>query len=422
MPKLVSRTEGRVTVVTSPGGIEGWLIPMPQGEVVALDFAFERGSSSDPDGKAGLAHLVSGLLDEGAGEMDAEAFQTALEDRAISLSFSVSHDHLTGGLLCLSRHLERAVELAALALNHPRFDTDAVARVKDQVVAGLRREAQSPAARARDAFFATAFAGHSYAQPTRGTEASLAAITRDDIAAHAARLMTRSGLKLVCAGPVTAEAFAGLMDRLFGALPAASTLPPVPQATFQGLGQSVVVGIDVPQTALRYGAPGLAVEDPDFISATVVNHILGGSAFTSRYFNEVREKRGLAYSVGSYQQPLKHGPHHGGSTATKNERAAESLAVMKAEMASLAGNGPTQDELDAARRYLTGSYPLRFDTTQKIAGEYLNVALMGFDPGYVERRNDLFNAVTAEDAVRAARRLYGEGKLLVAAAGRPEGL
>jgi zinc protease len=416
------RSAGRVTLVTTSSGLEGWLIPMPEGEVIALDFAFDRGASSDPDGQPGLAHLVSGLMDEGAGDLDAEAFQTALEDRAISLSFSAAQDNLTGGLLCLKRHLDKAVELAALALNAPRFDADAVARVKDQVLAGLRRESQQPAAKARDAFFAAAFAGHPYARPVKGTEAALKSVTRDDIAAHASALLTRENLKIVCAGPVTPEIFADLIERLFAGLPATTPLAPVPQATFQGQGQSVIVDVEVPQTSLRYGAPGLVVSDPDFIPATVVNHILGGSAFTSRYFNEVREKRGLAYSVGSYQQPLKHGPFHGGATATKNDRAAESLEVMKAEMASLAGNGPSDEELDAAKRYLTGSYALRFDTTQKIAGEYLNVALMGFAPDYVERRNGLFEAVGAGDAVRAAQRLYGDGRVLVAAAGKPVGL
>jgi zinc protease len=416
------RPAGRVSVVTTSSGLEGWLIPMPEGEVVALDFAFERGASSDPDGRPGLAHLISGLMDEGGGDLDSEAFQTALEDRAISLSFSASHDHLTGAMLCLKRHLDKAVELAALALNAPRFDADAVARVKDQVLAGLRRESQQPSAKARDAFFAAAFAGHPYARPVKGTEAALKAVTRDEIAAHARSLLTRAELRIVCAGPLTPELFADLIERLFAALPAATPLPPIPQAAFQGQGQTAIVDVDVPQTSLRYGAPGLAVTDPDFIAATVVNHILGGSAFTSRYFNEVREKRGLAYSVGSYQQPLKHGPFHGGATATKNDRALESLEVMKAEMASLAGNGPSDEELDAAKRYLTGSYALRFDTTQKIAGEYLNVALMGFEPEYVERRNALFEAVAAEDAVRAAQRLYGDGRVLVAAAGRPVGL
>jgi zinc protease len=411
-----------IETVTADCGVTAWLVEDHRLPVIAFDFAFRHGASHDPLGRAGSLNLVSGLLDEGAGDMDAEAFQNALADHAIELSFSADRDEFRGALKTLASHKAEAFRLLALALQKPRFDDDAVQRVKAQVSAGLRREAQDPDSIARRAFSAKAFPNHPYGLQVRGSLDSVAAASAGDFRALAQGVFNRAAAKVVVVGALSAAELKAALDQIFGPLPAGADFGPTPEIALHGLGAVEIVTMDVPQTALRYGAPGLKRTDPDFIAAEIVNHILGGSAFTSRLFMEVREKRGLAYGVSSALAPMRHAAIHIGVTATKNDRVAESLAVMRAEMAGLAKDGPTDDELAEAKDYLIGSFPLRFDTSAKIASQLLSFAVHDLGIDYPMRRNDLFRAVTMADARRAAERLYGEGRQLVVAVGQPVGL
>jgi zinc protease len=411
-----------IQIVRADCGVEAWLVEDHNLPLLAVDFGFMAGSSHDPEGLAGAANLISGLMDEGAGDMDAEAFQNALADHAIELSFSADRDDLRGSLRTLSKHKAEAFRLLGLALMKPRFDDDAVARVKAQVSASLRREQQDPDAVCRLAFGREAFGAHPYALPPRGTLESVAAVTPAALKRFAAGLFVRDAVRIVAVGDITPGELAAMIDAVFGPLPASSGFAALPKTALHNLGKVHVVPMDVPQTALRYGAPALYRDDPDYIAAEVVNHVLGGSAFTSRLFMEVREKRGLAYGVSSGLVAMRKAAWHVGVTATKNDRVAESLEVMRGEMRALAKDGPTEEELAEALDYLVGSFPLRFDASAKIASQLLSFSLNGLGPDYVARRNGLFRAVTMADARRAAERLYGPGELLVVAVGQPVGL
>jgi zinc protease len=412
-----------VQKVRSISGIEAWLVEEHSLPLIAIDFAFDGGATRDPENAAGSAYLVSGLLDEGAGELDAEAFHGRLADHAINLSFDARRDDFHGQLQTLSSHRDEAFALLALALNAPRFDADAVARVKAQVIAGLQRQAQNPEVLCRNALYAAAYPGHPYGRPEKGDIDSVSRMDAAGLKALSRDLLARAGLKIVVVGDIAADELAQRLDQVFGALPAGAprALPaePVP---LQGLGETHVVDLDVPQTVLRFVGPGLMRRDPDFITASVLNHILGGSAFTSRLFLEVREKRGLAYGVSSSLLPLRQSAMLVGGTATRNDRAAESLAVIREEMAKLANEGPSEHEVEEAKRYIIGSYPLRFDTSPKIAAELLGLAVNGFEPDFLAERNRLFAAVTLADVKRVAKRLFGDPRLLVQAVGRPVGL
>lgn len=409
--------------VTASCGVEAWLVEEHSLPLLALEFAFDGGANRDPAEAAGSAYLVSGLLDEGAGDLDAEAFQGRMADHAISLSFDARRDDFHGQIQTLSRHRDVAFELLGLALNKPRFDGDAVSRVKAQVIAGLQRQAQNPDTLCRNALFAAAFPGHAYGRPERGEIASVEAARPETLQALSRDLLTRGGLKIVVVGDIAANELAARLDALFAALPA-GTPRELPQAALPlaGLGETRILDLDVPQTVLRFLGPGLMRHDPDFFAGTVLNHILGGSAFTSRLFMEVREKRGLAYGVSSSLVPLRRTGFLVGGTSTRNDRVAESMAVIREEIAKLVNEGPSEHEVEEAKRYLIGSYPLRFDTSPKIAAELLGLAVNGFEPEFLGERNRLFAEVTLADIRRVAARLFGEGKLLVQAVGRPVGL
>jgi zinc protease len=416
-----AETATRIERVVSPGGIEAWLVREPAVPLIALEFAVTGGSTQDAPGKAGTANLVSGLLDEGAGDLDSAAFQDRLEAKAIELRFSAGRDHLSGSLKTLAENRDEAFGLLALALNKPRFDAEPVERVRQQVLAGIRRKSTNPNSLASEAWWAAAFPGHVYGRPVEGTAETVAAIGPDDLRAFVGRVLTRDTLKIAVVGDIDAATLAPLLDKVFGPLPAKGQRLAVAEAAPQGLGQRLVIDVDVPQTVLTFGWPGLKRSDPDFVPAYVLNHILGGGTFSSRFYREVREKRGLAYSVYSYLMPLDHAGLMIGGVSTRNDRAAESLSVIEAEIARLAKEGPSADELDKAKKYLIGAYALRFDTSGKIAGQLLQIQLDDLGIDYIHRRNGLVAAVTIEDVRRVAARLLND-KLLVTAAGRPVGI
>jgi len=408
-----------VQCVTADCGAQAWLVEDYAVPIVALDVALTGGSSQDAADKTGTAVLLAGLLDEGAGDLDAEAFQQALDDKAIELSFSAQHDYIDGRLRTLSKNVGAAFDLLRLAVNTPRLDPAAVERVRGQIQATIRREANDPNSVAAKAWNAVAFPNHPYGRPH--TLETVAAITRADLVQSHRRLFNRKALKIAVVGAISADRLRPLLDAVFGGLPGDGDLSPIPYSTVHGLGERKVLDLDIPQATIRFGLTGIARRDPDFVPAYVVNHILGGGVFSARLFKEVREKRGLAYSVHSGLASGDHAAIFTGSTSTKNERALESLQVIEAEIAKLAAEGPTEDELEKAKKYLMGSYALQFDSSSKIASQLIVIQRDGYDPSFLDERNRRIAAVSVDEAKRVAKRLFADQKLLVTIAGRPVG-
>ena len=407
--------------VVSPGGIEAWLVRDPTVPLVAMSFAFTGGANQDPEVKPGVSYLVAALLDDGAGELDAKAFQQRVEENAVQLRFSSGRDNFQGSLRVLRDKLNDGLDLTRLALTQPRFDSDALERVRAQAVSSLRRETTNPNSISNRVWWKTAFPHHPYGRPTNGTLESVPTITRDDLRDYQTRVLTRDTLKVAVVGDIDAATLGPALDQVFGALPAKGQLNPLPPARIQDVGRRIVVDLDVPQAVLLFGGEGLARKDPDFIPAFVVNHILGGGSFFSRLYTEVREKRGLAYGVYSYLMPLDRAAPFMGNTQTSNDSAGEALKIIEAEIRRMASEGPTEDELAKAKDYLKGSFPLRFDTSSKIAGQLLQIQIEDLGIDYINKRNSLIDAVTIEDARRVAKRL-ADGGMLVTVVGRPRDL
>lgn len=411
----------RVVPVVSPRGIAAWSVRSDIAPLIALSFTLEGGSSQDPAGKEGLMQLMSRLLDEGAGSYDSDAFQEEMAARAIELSFNVSPDGLSGSLKTLLTHADKAFELLRLALLEPQFDETAIERVRAQTLAGLRYQQNDPGVMASKAFFEAGFPGHPYGSTGSGTMESVAALTRQDIVDIHARVVSRAQLKIAVVGAFDDAEIGKLLDRAFADLPAANKLNPIPKVVLASRGKRILQDLDVPQSVIRFGCNGLSWSDPDFTAAYVLNHIFGGGAFTSRLFQEVREKRGLAYSVGTSLVSYRQTAMTMGYTATKNERVAECLEVISSEMMRLKTEGPSAEELQKAKDYLIGSYALGFDTSTKISHQLVQIAFEGLDVDYLSRRNVLVAAVTLDDIRRVAERVFADGSLLVVVAGRPEG-
>jgi zinc protease len=407
--------------VVSPGGIEAWLVHEPAVPMIAIDFAFVGGAAQDAPGKGGTASLVASLLDEGAGDLDAKTFHARLERKAIELGFQAERDTLRGTLRTLTENKDEAFEYLRLAVTQPRFDQSDVEVIRAQILSMLRRATTSPTDIANLRWWQVAFADHPYGRPVNGTLESVPTVTIADLKDYTHRVLARGNLKVAVVGDIDAETVKVMLDRVFGGLPAQPELKPVPNVSPQGLGRRIVVKVDVPQAVLAFGGPGIARKDPDFMAAYIVNHILGGGAFSSRLYQEVREKRGLAYSVYDSLVWLNHSALFLGGTATRADRAGETLDVIDKEIRRLADDGPTADELAKAKAYLKGSFVLNLDTSSKIAALLVQLQLDGLGIDYFTRRPEMINGVTLEDARRVAKRMLDTG-MLVTVAGRPEGI
>jgi len=407
--------------IVSPSGIEAWLVREPSIPLVSLSFSFHGGSAQDEPDKTGTASLAAGLLDEGAGDIDGKTFHERLENHAIELAFHVARDDMRGSLRTLNEHRDEAFDLLRLALSAPRFEADAVERVRRQMLSSLQRDSTNPNALASRRWWETAFPDHPYGRDSRGSLETVPRITADDMRDYVRRAFARNELTISIVGDVDAKAAGALIDRAFAGLPAKNDLKPVADASVRGVGRRIVINLDVPQAVVTFGGPGLARNDPDFMAGYIVNHILGGGTFSSRLYREVREKRGLAYGVSDNLVWFRRAAVVLGGTATRADRTADALAIVEAETKRMAENGPTADELAAAKSYLKGAYALSLDTSPKIAAQLTQIQLDNLGIDYIQRRGALIDAVTIEDAKRVANRLYSGG-MLVTVAGRPKGM
>jgi len=412
----------KIQEITSPGGIKAWLVEEHSVPLMALRYAFRGGSSQDPEGKPGVANFLTSMLDEGAGEMRAAEFQSKLDELAIRMQSSASRDAFSGSFQTLTVNREEAVKLLRMALNEPRFDKDAVERMRTSISTGIVFDSKDPDKIASREWFRIAFEGHPYARSVKGSQESVAAISGEDLSAFHKRNFAKDNLKISVVGDINAKELGVLLDKVFGALPEKADIKEVAQVVPKNGPIRKVIKMDVPQSVAQFGHGGINRKDKDFIPAYVLNYILGGGGFSSRLTEEVREKRGLAYSVYSYVYPYVHASIYFGGVATKNEGIAESLEVIRDELRRMAEHGPTPEELADAQQYLTGSYALRFDTSTKIASQLLWIQVEELGIDYVDKRNGLIDAITIDDIKRVAKKLLKPDSLIVTIVGRPSNI
>jgi zinc protease len=386
--------------------------------IVALVAAMPAGSADDPAGKAGLAAFAASLIDEGAGGLDSKAFHEALANRAIQFRAGVERDYMTISVVTLTENLPEAMHLLQLALTRPRFDADAVSRVRTQTIQGLQQAQSQPPSVARRNFATLFFNGHPYGHASDGDAASVNSITVDDLRGFARSHWVRGGLKISITGDITAPAAIKLIADTFKPVPT-STPPQPPPIGKLGQPGIHVTQMPVPQPTVMFGLPGIMRHDPDFIPGYVANYILGGGGFSSRLMTEVRVKRGLTYGIETQLSSYNRASIMVGSVATRADAVNQTISVVKQTLSQFAANGATQTELDDAKTYLTGSFPIAFASNAGTAAQLSAFQRQGLDIGYVARRNSLIQAVTLDDVKRVAKRLYNPAGLTVVVAGTP---
>lgn len=408
--------------ITSPGGIKAWLIEDHSIPFTALSLMFRGGASLDAPGKRGQMSLMTALLEEGAGEMDSVQYAEAVEGLGAQNRFDVGDDALTVNARMLTENRDQAAELLRQALAEPRFDPDAVERVRAQLQAVIRSEATSPNAIASKELARLAWGEHPYATSINGTRETVAALTRDDLVAAKDRILARDRVVVAAAGDITAEELGKLIDAVLGGLPEQGSAPLPDRARLQLTGGVTVIDWDSPQTVVSFAQPGLPMSDPDYFAAFVADHILGGGGFSSRLMDEIREKRGLTYGVSTGLANGVYGETWQGGMASANDKVAEAVGLIRQEWDRFAKGGVTEKELADAKTYLTGEYALRFDGNGKIAGILAGMQLIGLPADYVNTRNGKIEAVTAADVQRVGQRLLHSDQIRFVLVGRPEGI
>ncbi|KAA2214215.1 M16 family metallopeptidase [Teichococcus oryzae] len=408
--------------VVQGSGLTAWLAEDHSVPVVSLSWSWPGGAALDPEGQEGAARLAARLMTEGAGNLDANAFADALRDEAIGLDFGADRDSFEGGFRALAPALPQAVRLARLAMTAPRFDPADIARLRARAIASARQSLEGPRGRGSRAFWAAAYPNHPAGRPGGGTEESLAALTAEQLRAPLARHLRRNDrLLIAAAGAITAPQLATLLSDLFSDLPAQPAETPPPLPAFRDFGTQVVP-VAAPQSAILFGQPGIPPRDPDWETAQVMLRILGGGGFTARLTRSIREERGLTYGIATGLDSLFGQGILVGSCATANARVPELLTVLRAEWSRMAAEGPTQEEMQEAVAYLTGSQPLQFTDSRRISGTLLAMRRNDRPLDWLSRRPERLSAITRDQAAALAKRLLRPDALSVTVAGQPEGL
>lgn len=395
-----------IQTIVSPGGIKALLVEDYTVPLIAVSMAFKGGANQEADNKTGLTNLLSSLLDEGAGDIKSQEFQTRIDDIGIELRFGASYDRFTGRMKTLRSTRDEAFELLRLALTEPRFDDEPIERMRASQLSILQRSLKRPNTIASQNWRRSVYGDHPYARDVGGTIETLNNITRDDIVALHGRLLARDNLVIGVVGAISADELAAMLDKVFGDLPQKAELNPVSEAQLS-IGETRRIELDGPQSMIRIVMKGIKRDDPDFYAAYLVNYILGGGSFSSRLYKEIREKRGLAYGVYTYLGTQDYSGIIGGGTATRADRADETLGIMLDEISRMAKDGPEEDELAKAKKFIIGSYAIRnLDTSGKIASVLVAIQQENLGIDYIDKRAEYIGAVTIEDARRVARKLY----------------
>lgn len=400
-----ARAAVKIQEVTSPGGITAWLVEDYTVPIIAMRFAFSGGSAQDPADREGLANLMTGLFDEGAGELDAEAFQERLDNVGVEISFDAGLDAVYGSMRMLSEARDEGFDLLRLAVTEPRFDDSPIERIRAQIATGIQRDMRDPNVLGRDQFAHALYGDHPYAKRREGTLESLASITAKDLHELHDRIFAQGNLNIAVVGAIDAQTLAGELDRVFGKLPEKPQLEEIAEAQLQ-LGQEVFYDYKLPQATIQLVYPGIKRDDPEFFAAFLMNQMLGGGTFSSRLFDEVREKRGLAYGVGSGLVTRDHAEMLTIGTSTRADRAQETLNVIEDVVHAMAQDGVSEEELARAKTYLIGAYAINnLGSSSSIARTLVELQKDKRGIDYIEARTAQIEAVTTAQVKAAAERL-----------------
>lgn len=411
-----------VQKVTSPGGLEAWLVEDYSIPVISVKFGFQGGALTDLKGKGGRAAIAAALLIEGgAGDVTGQDLQKRLASRAIRLSFEGQLEDTVGLLKTTAEYRQQAFELLGLILAQPRFESEAVTRVQSQLITSLKLSRERPRTLSQLRLSEALYGDHPYARPIEGTVESVSSLNAGDMAAFMDAGISRDRLTIGVTGAVSPDELGVLLDQAFGVLPESSRVdaPRVAaEISVRFDGQVKHVEIDVPQSSVVFADEGVGYRDPDFYAASVLNYVLGAGGFSSRLMDEIREKRGLVYGIKTWFVGLDQASTLAGGFATDEARVEETIKLVRQEWTRMRQEGPTTAELEAAKKHMVGAWPLKFTSTDRIADFLYFLQEHDLPEDYFVQRNKHIQSVTMDDVRRVAERLLDADRLTFVVAGR----
>ncbi|MFN3212359.1 MAG: M16 family metallopeptidase [Henriciella sp.] len=406
---------------TTPGGVSVWLVEEPSIPILSLRMAWKAGETNDPEGLEGLTNAMVYHMNEGAGELDAQAFFKGMEELNMSFSCGASNESTFCNASMLTDNADASFDMIALAFAEPRFDDGPFERFKREQEVSLQTRETNPQYLASRARAEALFPDHAYARET--SAASLAALTQDAMRAQKDKLMVQEGMLVTAVGAISPQALAPLIDEAVAGLPETSeTAETSDVVLLEPAADPVVIDLPQPQSLVTFAAPAMTREDPDFYTAVVLNYTFGGGGFESRLMKDLRVAKGLTYGIYTQVSSQEKIQLWSGSGQTKNESASEFISGIKENMSTMVADGMTEEELAAAKAYLTGSYPLGFDSNAKIAARMMGVRLDELPVDFFDKRNAMVEAVTLEDVNRVAVEYLNPENFTFIVVGQPEGL
>tara|TARA_Y100000780_G_scaffold211112_2_gene210190 strand:+ start:383852 stop:385702 length:1851 start_codon:yes stop_codon:yes gene_type:complete len=404
----------------TPAGISVWLVESHTLPMVSVEVAFNAGSMYDPQGKEGVASMTAAMLTQGgAGGLSSEQFLKQTERLGAGIAADADTQVLSVGLQSLSENIEASFSHFAEVINNPDFNKKDFERVKQALLASRKRIQENPGKLADEAFDQLVFGRyHPYAHSVIGTDYSLPALTRKDVEDYYEKMFGRKNMVVSIVGDITPEKAVELVEKHFAKLPKGRTynIPEAPQEQPPVLQK---ITLPVPQTSIIMGHKGISRQNPDYFATLLMNHIFGSGGFSSILMEEVREKRGLAYGIYSYFEPLPHWGAFQVSVKTKNESAFEVVDLVKAEIEKLKENGVSDEAYQEAMDYMIGSFPLRLDSNADILTylTFMQTENMGAD--YLDKWLDNMRKVTRDDIHRVAKKYLKPDDMVVVMVGQP---
>jgi zinc protease len=399
-------------------GTEVYYVHAPELPMVDIEIIFDAGGSRN--GKLpGLAAMTAGLLSQGAAGLDADAISNAFESLGANYGASAGYDSASVSLRTLTDEtlLTKAIENLKWLISKPDFPKDALERNRSRTLIGLKAKQQSPGAIAKDKFMSAIYQSHPYASPNDGTEKSIAAIKRKDILAFYKKYYVAKNAMVAIVGAVDRKQAEQLAEEVTSELKEGNKAEPLENVKALTKAETIFIEHPSTQTHILVGQPGLKRGDPDYFPLYVGNHVLGGGGMVSRLFEEIREKRGLSYSAYSYFSPMRfNGPFLAG-LQTKSDQVDEALSVLMENINSYIETGPTEEELIASKKNITGGYPLRIDSNSKILSYLVVIAYYKLPLDYLDTFNANVEAVTIEQIKDAFNRRVTPDKLVTVMVG-----
>jgi zinc protease len=389
----------------TPQGSRVYYIHTEDLPMVDIQVAFDAGSARDGS-SFGLSALTSALLDTGAGQWNADQIAQRFESVGAQFGASVNNDMASVSLRTLTDKplFDKALETMQVILTSPSFNEADFQREKSRTLAGLKQQEESPAELVRIAFYKALYGDHPYAHPIPGSLATVSVLESRDLREFYKKYYVAANAIVVIVGDLSRQQAEQTAEKLVGGLPAGQKPEPLPEVVMPAKADKQHIDFPSTQTHVLIGMPGTYRKDPDYFSLYVGNHILGGAVLVSKLFDEVREKRGLAYSASSSFGPMFRKGPFAISLQTRNDQTGQALDVANKTLADFIANGPTEAELTAAKKNITGGFAMRFDTNKELASYVSMIGFYDMPLDYLDTFQQNIEKVTVESVKDAFKR------------------